>query len=166
MTYRIIGLAEIALLFCLPAIRPEVAQAQTAQDMIGSWALVANVNIREDGTRVDVYGADPKGIQIFDSSGRFALITTRPDLPRFASKNRLTGTPEENAAIVEGSNAFYGTYTVNNRVLTHKIEGGTWAAWNGTEQQRQILSFSGDEMKWAIVGTVGGRSEVTWKRLP
>ena len=100
MTYRIIGLAEIALLFCLAAIRPEVAQAQTAQDMIGSWALVANVNIREDGTRVDVYGADPKGIQIFDSRGRFALITTRPDLPRFASKNRLTGTPEENAAIV------------------------------------------------------------------
>ena len=45
------------------AIRPEVAQAQTAQDMIGSWVLVANVNIREDGTRVEVYGADPKAFR-------------------------------------------------------------------------------------------------------
>jgi hypothetical protein len=71
----------------------------------------------------------------------------------------------QNAAIVRGSNAFYGTYTVKDRVLIHKIEGWTWAAWNGTQQQRQILSFSGDEMKWAIVGTVGGPSEVTWKRL-
>src|SRR5215204_2835020 len=154
MRYRSTRLAAKALLSSLAAIRPEVAQAQTAQDMIGSWALVANVNIREDGTRVDVYGAEPKGIQIFDSSGRFALITTRSDLPKFASKNRLTGTPEENAAIVQGSNAFYGTYTVNGRVLTHKIEGGTWAAWSGTAQQRQILSFSGDERKWAIIGTV------------
>src|SRR5215208_6816670 len=112
MRYRSTRLAVKALLSSLAAIRPEVAQAQTAQDMIGSWALVANVNIREDGTRVDVYGAEPNGIQIFDSSGRFALITTRPDLPRFASENRLTGTPEENAAIVQGRNAFYGTYTV------------------------------------------------------
>src|SRR5215203_7466961 len=109
MMYRLRGLAVLALLSCLAAIRPEVAQAQTAQDMIGSWALVANVNIREDGTRVDVYGADPKGIQIFESGGRFALITTRSDLPRFASNNRMTGTPEENAAIVRGSNAFFGT---------------------------------------------------------
>jgi hypothetical protein len=88
MTYRIIGLAEIALLFCLAAIRPDVAQAQTAQEMIGSWALVANVNIREDGTRVDVYGADPKGIQIFDSSGisrSSPRVPTSQDLrPRIA----------------------------------------------------------------------------------
>ena len=67
-----------------------------------------------------------------------------------ASNNCLTGTPEENAAIVQGSNAFYGTYTVKDRALTHKIDGGTWAAWSGTAQQRQI-----GEMKWAIVGTLG-----------
>ena len=155
MTYRLTGLAMLTLFSCSAA--PGVAEAQTAQDMIGSWAWF--------GTRVDVYGADPQGIQIFDSGGRFALITTGANLPRFASNNRLTGTPEENAAIVQGSNAFYGTYTVKDRVLTHKIEGGTWAPWSGTEQQRQILSFSEGEMKWAIVGTVGGRSEVTWRRL-
>src|SRR3954467_1144560 len=102
----------------------EAAQAQTAQDIVGSWALVANVNIREDGTRVDVYGANPKGIQIFEAGGRFALITTRPDLPRFASNNRLTGTPEENAAIVQGSNAFFGSYTLSGNALTHKSRVG------------------------------------------
>src|SRR3954451_24231682 len=139
MPYRPTRLAVNALLSSLAAIRPEVAQAQTAQDIVGSWALVANVNIREDGTRVDVYGANPKGIQIFKTGGRVALITTRPDLPRFASNNRLTGTPEENAAIVQGSNAFYGTYTLSGNVLTHKIEGGTWVGWNGTEQRREII---------------------------
>jgi Lipocalin-like domain len=164
MTYQPTRLVALTL-SCWSAAILTHAQAQTAQDMVGSWALVANVNIREDGTRVDVYGANPKGIQIFESGGRFALITTRSDLPRFASNNRITGTPEENAAIVRGSNAFFGTYTVQDKVLTHKIEGGTWPAWNGTEQRRQILSFSGDEMKWAISGTVGGRSEVTWRRL-
>src|SRR4051794_35139140 len=159
------GLAVVALLGGAAAPYQQAAQAQTAQDMVGSWTLVANVNILGDGTRVNVYGANPKGIQIFDSGGHFALITTRPDLPRFGSNNRLTGTAEENAAIVQGSNAFYGTYTVADRVLTHKIEGGTWPAWNGTEQQRKIISFAPDEMQWAIVGTVGGKSEVTSRRL-
>src|SRR3954471_20946626 len=99
------GLA-VLVLFCASATAfPEPAQAQTAQEMVGSWALVANVNILADGTRVDVYGANPRGIQIFGSDGRFALISTRPDLARFGSENRLKGTPDENAAIVRGSNA-------------------------------------------------------------
>jgi hypothetical protein len=156
----------IAALFCWSATGlPEAAQAQTPDDIIGSWALVSNVNFRDDGSRVDVYGPNPQGIQIFESGGRFALISTRPDLPRFASNNRTRGTPEENAAIVKGSNAFYGTYTVVGNVITHKIEGGTWTAWNGTEQRREIVSYSNDEMKWSIIGTVGGRSEVVWKRI-
>ena len=59
MTYRLTGLAMLTLFSCSAA--PGVAEAQTAQDMIGSWAW--------SGTRVDVYGADPQGIQIFDSGG-------------------------------------------------------------------------------------------------
>ena len=105
MTYQKTRLVALMLSCWSAAILCQAAQAQTAQDMVGSWALVANVNIREDGTRVDVYGTNPKGIQIFESGGRFALVTTRPDLPRFASNNRMTGTAEENAAIVRGSNA-------------------------------------------------------------
>ena len=141
------------------------ALAQTAQDLVGAWMLVSNVNTNASGVKTDVYGANPKGIQIFESSGRFAVVTTRADLPLFASKSRLTGTPEENKAIVQGSNAFYGAYLVRDNAVIHKIEGGTWPAWNGTEEKREIVSYTGDEMKWKISGSVGGTSEVIWRRM-
>jgi hypothetical protein len=39
----------------------------------------------------------------------------RADLPKFAANNRNVGTPEENKAIVQGSFAYFGTYTVTNK---------------------------------------------------
>src|SRR3954452_14424356 len=69
MTYQPTRLGALTLSCWSEAILCQAAQAQTAQDMVGSWALVANVNIREDGTTVDVYGTNPKGIQIFESGG-------------------------------------------------------------------------------------------------
>ena len=39
---------------------------------------------------------------MFDGNGRFAAQFMGSGLPKFASNNRLEGTPEENKAIVPG----------------------------------------------------------------
>jgi hypothetical protein len=98
------ALTSVALGF--GAMLPTFAQAQTAQDLVGTWQLVSNKNVRQDGTRVDIFGTNPKGLYVFTSNGHFAIINARPDLPKFASNNRNEGTPEENKAIVQGSIAF------------------------------------------------------------
>ena len=39
-------------------------------------------------------------------------------LPKFASNNRQAGTPEENKAFVQGSLAYFGTYSVDEAAKT------------------------------------------------
>jgi hypothetical protein len=78
----------------------------------------------------------------------------------------MQGTAEEYKAVVHGSIASFGTYSVSadGKVLTLKQEGGTWALRNGKEEKRP-LTLSGDDMKYTTAATVGGTSELTYKRV-
>jgi hypothetical protein len=141
------------------------AGAQTAKDLVGTWTLESDTGTTADGRTIQPFGPRPNGIAIFDSAGHFAIINSRPDLPKFSSNDRMRGTAEENEAIVHGSIAFSGTYSVANGVIVQHIEGGTWPAWIGTDQKRTITSSTGDEQTWTTVSSFGGRSELHWKRL-
>ena len=103
------------------------AVAQTAKDLVGTWTLESDASTTPDGRTIQPFGPNPQGIAIFDSSGRFAIVISRSDLPKFASNNRMQGTAKENEAIVHGSFAFFGTYSVADGVITQHIEGGTVA---------------------------------------
>jgi len=141
------------------------AYAQTAHDLIGTWTLESDTGATADGRAIQPFGPNPKGLAIFDSAGHFAIVISRPDLPKFASNDRMHGTAEENEAIVRGSFAFFGTYAVANGAVVQHIEGGTWPAWMGTDQKRTITSFTGNEQTWTTVPSFGGRSELHWRRV-
>jgi hypothetical protein len=148
------------------AILPRPAAAQTAKDIIGTWKQVTNINIGPDGRRSEPFGPNPNSILTFDANGRFVSVGTRPDLPKFASNNRMQGTPEENKAIVQGSIAYFGTYSVVDKVIIQKVEGSTWPNWTGTDQKRPIVSLVGDDMKVTVpAASLGGTGEITYKRV-
>jgi hypothetical protein len=149
---------------CLGIVIPG-AVAQTAKDLVGTWTLESDTSITPDGRTIQPFGPNPQGIAIFDSGGRFAIVNSRSDLPKFASNDRMQGTVAENEAIVHGSIAFFGTYSITEGVLIQHIEGGMWPSWNGTDQKRTISSFARDEQTWTTVNSFGGRSELHWKRL-
>jgi lipocalin-like protein len=119
----------------------------SAKQLVGHWTLVSNVNER-DGKKTEVFGPNPKGLFIYDSSGRYAILLFRANLPKIASNNRETATAEENKAIVQGSLAHFGTYTVNEKEGTFTIrpQGGTFPNWIGADQLRKF-SITGDELK-------------------
>jgi hypothetical protein len=160
---RTVTLAAMAL--CLGTAMPGVAAAQTAKDLVGTWMNVSNVNIRPDGSKVDLFGPHGTGMAIFESNGRYMVMNLNPDVPKFASNNRAQGTAAENKAAVDGNIAHYGTYTVTGKVVTLKIEGSSYPNWSGTEQPRSIISFTGDDLKWSTTASVGGTAEVAWKRV-
>jgi hypothetical protein len=132
---------------------------------VGTWINVSNVNIRQDGTRIDVFGPRGAGLAIFASNGRFAIVNINPDTPKFASNNRAQGTPEENKAAVLGGVGLFGTYAVLDKVIHFKIEGSTYPNWTGSEQKRNLTSFTAEEFKWTLPASIGGTAELTWKRV-
>jgi hypothetical protein len=104
-------LTASALIFGVFLPREE-AGAQTAQELVGMWTLVS-VTLEQDGNKIDMYGANPQGQAIFAPNGRFSIMFIRPDVPKFASTSREAGTSEENKAAVNGSIAYFGTYSVS-----------------------------------------------------
>jgi hypothetical protein len=114
-----------------------------------------------------MYGPSPQGQQIVDASGHYSLVIIRSDLPKFASSNREAGTPEENKAVVQGSIAFFGTYTVDEaaKTLTQHVDSCTFPNWNGTDRK---LSFtlSGDELHVTAVSKAStGTGTADFRRL-
>jgi len=97
---------------------PDAWAQQTAkglkQQVVGTWSL-AEQWVELNGKKTQRFGPNPKGIAIFEGNGLFAQILLRPDLPRFASNNAMTGTADENKAVVQGSTAFYGRWSVDEK---------------------------------------------------
>ena len=97
-----------------------------------------------------------------------AFINMRASLAKFTANDRTKGTAEENKAIVEGSYAYLGTYTVNeaDRSFTVHVEGSTFPNFDGMDQKRSF-TLAGDELRYTNpVATVGQGVvvEAVWKR--
>jgi len=139
--------------------------AKAANPLIGTWILVSVKN-EQDGKITEPYGSNPKGIYIFDRSGRYAILQFRPDIPKFVSNSRDKGTPEENKAVVLGSNCHFGKYLVNEKEGSFSVhpEAGTFPNWVGIDQKR-LFSVSKDELTITNPsGSRGGTSTLILKR--
>ena len=145
-----------------------VAQQKSLKDQLaGIWTLVSNDNVAPDGTKRQLFGANPKGILILEASGRYAQVQVRPDRPKFQANNRLQGTPEEIKAAWEGTIAHFGTWSVNeaDKTLILRLENSTYPNQDGAEQKRTITSLAGDELKYVNpTPAAGGRAEAVWRR--
>jgi len=113
-------------------------------------------------------GVRPEGLIIFTESGRYSWQIFRSDRPRFASKNRMQGTSEENAAVLQGTLAYFGTYSVDDKgtTITSVVEGSTFPNSEGETLKRVITSLTADTLVYENPATTRGeRAEAVWRRV-
>ncbi|MGU7774991.1 lipocalin-like domain-containing protein [Burkholderia sp. MR1-5-21] len=137
------------------------------QQLVGTWTFASANETRKDGTKVDRWGANPKGSLMFDANGRYMFIITRSDIPKFATNSATEGTAEEDKAVVKGMLVYFGTYSVNeaDKTLITHIEGCSFPNLVGTDQKRIITSLTADELKYHNpVSSIAGDAQVVWKR--
>ena len=149
-------------------MRKDQPRAKTAKErLLGAWTLVS-LTAGEEADQTFPYGANPKGSMMVDANGRFMITVVRSDLPQFASNNRMTATPDEATAVVQGSIAYYGSYSIDDatRVITVNVEGSTFPNFTGGTKTR-ILSFNGDDEVTYLNPTPshgGAPAKVTYRR--
>ena len=165
MLHSRIALAAAAALFLQ---FPTAANAATsAKALHGSWTLVSLESVDKEGKRTP--SNLQKGLFIFLPNGHYALQLYNKELPKFASGNRMTGTPEENKAVVQGSLAHFGTYKVEEKegALTILPDGSSFPNWTGKEQPARKISISGDQLTLVnpAPSAGGASSELVFKRL-
>jgi len=157
----------VSIVIAAFALSASVASAETAnslrQQIVGTWDFVVAEVTAPDGKKSFPFGEKPKGIVIFTPDGHFTQIHTAGDLPKLASNNRLTGTAEENAAIMRGSVSVFGTYTVDEakRTVTYNIVGASFPNWQGEAQVRTIDKLDDDEFINTNPNVAGGRGSAS-----
>jgi Lipocalin-like domain len=137
------------------------------EQLVGTWQIVRVNNTRPDGSIKQIFGPSPKGIAVFDARGNTVIVLMRSGRPKFAANNRDLGTPDEYKATVQGTHAYFGTYSVieKDKTLVFHVEGNTFPNQEGMDTKR-LISFKGDEFTWITPKpSVGGKSEAVWKRV-
>ena len=138
-------------------------QKSLREQIVGTWNFVVAEVVAPDGKKSFPFGETPKGVLIFTADGHFAQIHVASDVPKIASNNRLTGTPEEYAAIMRRSLSVFGSYSVNEekKTDTYKIVSATYPNWQGEAQERSIDKLTADEFVNTNHNVAGGRGSAS-----
>jgi hypothetical protein len=159
--YRFIWL--LALLVATITSASAQGAGNLRQQILGTWDFVVAEVKAPDGSKTYPFGEKPRGIIIFTPDGRFAQIHVASDLPKIASNNRLTGTPEEYAAIMRRSISVFGTYSIDEakKTVTYHIVSASFPNWEGESQTRTIDKLTADEFQNTNPNVAGGRGSAT-----
>jgi hypothetical protein len=152
------------LAFALSAVAAAAQPATSLKNQIvGSWNFVVAEVTASDGKKSFPFGETPKGILIFTADGRFAQIHVAADVPKIASNNRMTGTPEEYAGIMKRSLSVFGTYAVDeaNKTVTYNIASSSFPNWEGEAQTRVIDKLTAEEFVNTNPNVGGGRGSAS-----
>ncbi|MBO9557663.1 MAG: lipocalin-like domain-containing protein [Caulobacter sp.] len=140
-------------ILCGAGLALVLVTAATAAEpsLAGTWTLTAADRLKSDGSRARDYGQHPKGRLIIDTQGRYSLQIFDGDRPRIASGDKATATPAELAGAVVGSSTHYGTVAIDEaaHVLVFRIEGASFANWEGTEQRRKF-ALTADTLSYQV----------------
>jgi hypothetical protein len=142
-------------------------QKSIKEQIVGTWSLVSQAQTLQDGSARNLYGENPKGVNIFTTDGQFVLLFTRGDLPKIAGGDRVKATPDEAMAVLRGSIGYFGSYSIDepNKTLILSVQVATFANLIGAEQKRIISLLTADELKYRNPGPIsGGFVEAAFKR--
>jgi len=166
----IFGLTALTILgLALLPVSAVSQQKSVKEQLVGTWLQVSIDGTFPDGTKRQLFGPDPKGIVIYTADGYFSLMQSRADLTKLASSNRATATPEEAKAVVAGSIAYFGKYSVDeaSKVVSVDIQGSTFANQIGStsDNKRIITSLTANELTLTNPGSASGlKLELVFKR--
>ena len=164
---RALGLCAITLA-AIPAFPDDsVAQGTSLKDqLVGTWIYVSSTGKRDDGSTVQ--RPSLQGAATYTADGRFHFITTRTDLPKYASSDSARPSADEAMAIPSGVVPNTGTYTVDEgtKTIHANVETSSFPNLVGAPNQRRIItSITADEMRFTNPRTPAGVTlEFVWKR--
>jgi hypothetical protein len=167
MKKLIVGLVLLIAVAGKPVESSNKIKNMKKNNVVGSWNLISGY-MDNHGKRIDVLGPHPGGMVVFTEDLHFIVIVHNPDIPKFASGDRATATPEEYKMAVMSSLGVYGTYTVdeNGDFLEQRVIGSTFPNMNGSSRGRDELTekIEGDKLMENLKIADGISINIVWQR--
>lgn len=159
-----------SLLFLVSAqAQDKKLSKKVREQFAGTWSLAAVENTNADGSKTLPYGESPVGLLVFTNEGAYAIQILKAVRPKVAANDKNKATPEENAALVQGNNSHFGTYTVDmmKQTITFNVQHAFYPNWEGTVQIRSY-TIEGSLLSYIVTNTTNGGSitaKVVWKKI-
>jgi hypothetical protein len=127
--------------------------------LAGTWLLKAAKAKLPDGTLITdtSYGINAKGILFVDNEGQYSLQIFRPGRQKFASGDKLQGTPDEYRAALLGISTHTGHIKIDtvSHTLQFSIDNAAYPNWEGTTQTRSF-TLTGNELYYEVPSKAAG----------
>lgn len=140
---------------------------QKPNKVAGTWNLIA-ATVENDGVTSYPYGPEPRGRLVFTPDLYFVEFLHDPRIPRFQSNQRGGGTDAENRAVMAGSLALYGRYTVDAQgdFSGNTVEGSSFPNWTGDVRTTQELRMEveGERMIESFQRPGGAKVRLVFQR--
>jgi hypothetical protein len=145
-----------------------VGQRPLREQLAGAWTLVSWEQANADGSKLQQFGNNPKGVAFFDMAGHYIISVMRSDranfqIDSFAQLAQISA--EEAKATALGTITYFGTYSVNetDHAMAIHVEASSFPNWNGTDQDR-LFEITQDQLKLTVRPPRGGHVDVLWMR--
>src|SRR5215471_16625454 len=101
------------------------------EQLVGTWTLVSWDQRNAAGSTVQQFGADPKGIAFFDTSGHYVITVMRADRAKYTIddfRQIAQITAEESKATAQGTITYFGTYSVDeaDQAIAIRVEASSF----------------------------------------
>jgi len=108
------------------------------ETIIGVWVLISGEFCYSNGTASRPWGNKPVGQLIYTENGYMSVQIMNPDRPFFVSKDHYKGTGEEIRKAFEGYQAYFGTYSIDEKEssITHYVIGSVFPNLTGKPIKR------------------------------
>lgn len=144
---RTLGAAALAL--CATALVATSAYARPSKGIVGTWRLVSFEDV-EDGNIVRRFGDKPVGLFVYTGDGHVIIHIASAANPACIAPGKKSGpgrkdelalpacNPEQMQALLDGTVAYWGTYTVDAAAgeVIHHVLSDVSNGYAGTDQRR------------------------------
>jgi hypothetical protein len=136
--------------------------------LIGTWRLISWENRDADGHISYPLGKDAVGYIIYNPDGYMFVAIMRPERPKFAAGDLLSGSIEEKAHAASNYISYCGRYEFHGETVVHHVHLSLFPNWIGVDQER-LIEVTGNRMilstRPILLGGVQRTAHLIWERV-
>lgn len=140
-----------------------------ANELVGTWALVATEWRRADGRHGNPFGPNAVGVLTYDDAGNMSAQVMRAERPA-PPPDHANGIETAMASAFAGYIAYFGTYEIDHatNVVRHHVIGSAFPSWVGSAFNRRF-AIEGDRLTLSDSVTAADGTQVeastVWERI-
>lgn len=131
-----------------------------AENLVGTWKLVAWYNQTENGQKLYPLGEDASGYISYTNDGFVFVQMMAANREDYQVNDPFGGTEREDSAAIKSQITYSGTFSVRDDHVFHHVTHASCPNWIGSEQARHF-EFTPQGLRLSAAGAVFQGKEVT-----